>query len=666
VPQLRSLTAWAPLAALVAASALVRFLSAVDVAVPWIAPDEIVYAELGRTLYADGILGILGERTAFYSLVYPALVGLPLSLSNVDLGYTLLKALQAVVMSLAAVPVYLWGRELMSRWWALLAAALTLAVPGLAYTGLVMTEVAFYPIMALAAWAAARALAEPTLERQALLLGAIVLACATRLQAAVLVPALVTALGLKALFERSGRVIRGFVPTLAALGVLALAWSAWQLRGGGSWSQLFAAYQAAGESSYGVGRVLEFVAYHAGGLALMAAVFPVCALVLLALEAGRGRERSNEVRAFLALAVSLTAWLVVEVGVFASEHVGRLAERDLLAALPPLFLALALWLARGGPRPRVATIAVALGTAALALSLPLDDFVVEEGLQDSFTLIPLFRLHGAREALLYGGVAGAVVLFALLPRRLLFLLPALAALWLVFASAFASDEIVDRSRLTEAKLLGPEPRWVDAAAPGGGVAYLYDGDPYWNAVWEHVFWNRDIDRVYDLPGAKVPGPMPQRFVDLRDDGRLVADDGKAFPRYVVAASTFTFEGDRLAETRQEGTFQEGLVLWRLEGAPRIATSRAGIRPDGDIFGQARLVAYGCDQGAFELRLIAKDSRKVMLRLDGRTVQTLTFDDPSQTWGGAFAAPENPDGSCTFEIVSDGLLGSTLVEYRPRS
>ena len=65
-------------------------------------------------------------------------------------------------MSLAAVPAYLWARSLVSRSWALAAAALAVAVPGLTYSGLVMTEVLFYPLLVLAAWAAAEAIARPS------------------------------------------------------------------------------------------------------------------------------------------------------------------------------------------------------------------------------------------------------------------------------------------------------------------------------------------------------------------------------------------------------------------------------------------------------------------------------------------------------------------------
>ncbi len=81
---------------------------------PWIAADEQTYAELGRSLWQHGSLTVLGAPTGFYSLVYPALAGLPLSLSDRALGYDLLKALQALVMSLTAVPVYLWARTLMA------------------------------------------------------------------------------------------------------------------------------------------------------------------------------------------------------------------------------------------------------------------------------------------------------------------------------------------------------------------------------------------------------------------------------------------------------------------------------------------------------------------------------------------------------------------------
>src|SRR5262249_56526031 len=130
--------------------------------------------------------------------VVPAVVGLPLGIGDLTLGHSLLKALQALVMSLAAVPVFLWGRTLMATRWAVVAAVLTVALPGLAYSGLVMTEVVFYPVFVLAAWATAAVLASPTRGRQALLVGAVCLALATRLQSVVLLAAIATAFVLDA------------------------------------------------------------------------------------------------------------------------------------------------------------------------------------------------------------------------------------------------------------------------------------------------------------------------------------------------------------------------------------------------------------------------------------------------------------------------------------
>jgi len=221
------------LTAVVAVSCGLRTWAALEIPVPRVIPDEMVYGLVGQSLYHSGSLEILGGPTPFYSFVFPAFVGLPLSLSDLELGYALLKGLQALAMSLAAVAVYLWGRSLVSSRWALTAAALTLALPGLVYSGLVMTEVLFYPVLVLTAWAMARVLERPTLGRQALLLTAIAVAVLTRLQALVLLPVFVTAVGLDAAFARSIKTVRRVAPTLSLVVVVVVGWAAWHAAGGG-------------------------------------------------------------------------------------------------------------------------------------------------------------------------------------------------------------------------------------------------------------------------------------------------------------------------------------------------------------------------------------------------------------------------------------------------
>jgi hypothetical protein len=213
-------------------SATLHGLAASRVQGPWISPGETVYALLGQSLYRHGSLAILGGPTPFYSLVVPALVGPFLSLHDLGLGYSLLKPVLAVVMSLAAVPVYFWTRALAGRRWALVAAALAVAAPGLAYSGLVMSEVVFYPVVTLAAWTAARAIAVPTRGRAVVLALTVALALLTRLQALVLLPAVVGAVGLDAAFARGLARLRQTATVAASACVPVAAWFAFrQIRG---------------------------------------------------------------------------------------------------------------------------------------------------------------------------------------------------------------------------------------------------------------------------------------------------------------------------------------------------------------------------------------------------------------------------------------------------
>jgi hypothetical protein len=652
----------AALVALVLLSAGFRAWAARQVPVPWIAADEMIYGLLGFGLYHTGHLAILGGPTPFYSLLVPAFTGLPLSIGSFGFGYGLLKAVQAVAMSLAAVPVYLWGTRLVSPGRALLAAALTLAVPGLAYSGLVMTEVIFYPLLTLAAWALAAALVRPTPRAQALLVAATVVAASARLQALILLPVFAGALALHAALSRSTRTARALAPSLLVLCGLALAWFGWRLAAGRA---VLGGYAGVNQASYGAGEAAKFVLYHAGALLITTAVLPVCALLVLLVEALRRGERSEAARAYLAVAASLVVFFVIEVGVFASQHVGRLAERDLIALSPILFLGFALWLERGAPRRPAATVAVAVLALAAILSLPVKRLVVDAAAPDALTLVPFIRLLHASSAdtmeiVFFVGAGVAVALFALVPRRFVGLLPALLLACFVAASVSVSGYVADQAKAQQARFLGPDPGWVDHAATGP-TAYLYDGEPDWTGVWETIFWNPRIDRVLDLPGALVPGPLPQREVDVAPDGRF---DG---PRFVVASTTFTFFGTKLAEVRQVGIQQAGLDLWRLDPPARLSTATTGILADGQVAaGGATLRAYGCTRGDFVLTLLVKQPQTVDVMRNGDLFERLdlTTPPPDGVWRGRIPAVPQ-DGVCELELRPSGLLGTTVFLFERR-
>jgi hypothetical protein len=656
VRTLRAASALPWLGLLVGVSTLLRFWAATRIPTPWIAPDELIYAELSRSLWEHGTLHLLGRPTSFFSFVYPALAGGPLSLPNVHAGYTLLKALQALLVSLTAVPVYLWGRSFVSTRWALAAAALALAIPDLAYSGLILTDVALYPVLVLAAWAMAATLVRPTLARQGLLLAAIVFASATRLQAVVLAPAFVTAVGVKALLDRELRWAARLWPTGAGFAALGAGWAAYQLRNGGPATKLFGAYQAAGEVHYTLGDTLRFCLYHAADVVLFTGVAPVCALAVLLVV----RPAGAEARAYVATAASVTVWLVAEVGVFASRHVGHLAERNLFALAPILFLALALWLDRGAPRPAFATAAAVAGTLALVAYLPTSRFVSAATIPDALTLVPFHRLHVHTPGLnlrlvVLVVVALAAAAFVLVPR----LLPIALLLVFVSASVNVSRVVAAEAARVQPGTVGAQPRWIDAAAPGP-VAYLYTGDVYWNSVWESLFWNRRLDRVYDLLLAAVPGGIPQESLGPYEDGRLVDKFGHGPDvRYVVASDSLLFAGRRIADAGN------GISLWQVDRPWRLRQWVQNVRFDGTVERHAKVFVYACRGGALRMTLTASAAMSVSLRRNegpyGRLRLRPGFADTIEIP----AKARRPLGKhlCSFDLLTPASVKVTDLAFR---
>jgi hypothetical protein len=656
---------WLALGALVLVSTAFRAWAAVSVPVPWIMPDEAVYGLLGRSLYLHGSLEILGGPTPFYSLLVPALVGFPLSAFGLATGLDVLQGLQAFVMSLAAVPVYLWGRSLVSRGWALAAAALAVAVPGLTYSGLMMSEVLFYPLLVLAAWALAEAIARPTRMTQGLLVVAVLAVCATRVQAIVLLPVALTAAVVDGWLARSWANLRRLWPAAAVLGGLAVVWIAYRL---GSGSGTLGGYEVITTTSWSIGAAAKYVVYHLASVLILSGLFPVAAVAVLFVRAVRSGEPDPRVRAYLAVASSLTVWLVLEVGVFTSYYSDRIVERNLIGLGPVLFLGLVLWIDRGAPGSLLERAVVAGAAALVLVVLPVRRLVNDLGIHDSMSMVPLYKLVQASSpgtmltVYLVVGVAAAVA-FALLPRRAVRYVPAVLAVAAIAASAVAGKFVVDQAATQQRTFLGDKPRWIDRKTDGP-VAYLYDGEPSWNGVWETLFWNERIDRVYDLGDAEVPGPLPQTPAEVRPDGTLFVPPSARQPGdYAVVSTWATLAGEKVKGVKQEGLSQAGLRLWHVQRPLRFRDQISGLHVNGDIDGTntGRLNAYDCHNGTFRLTLIPKKPETIEIRVNGRLARRLTFGSAVPSWHGDFPV-NGRGGECTLEVTPTGLAGTTVFEF----
>ena len=434
-----------------------------------------------------------------------------------------------------------------------------------------MTEVVFYPVLVCAAWSLAAALESPTLRRQLLFVALLAVAVLTRTQAIVLVVGFAGAVSLEWLFARRVR-LRVFAPAVIAIAALIATRFATSAVTGGS---VLGGYDGA-DRGYAVGSALRYVVYHAGDLALLTGFLPFCAVGVLLAGAVAHGEDDPRLRAYLAVVTALACTFVIEVGVFASQNVHHLAERDLIALAPLFFLGFAVWLARGSGG-RVARAAVAAVAVLLVLLIPVGSFVTSVSLVDAFSLIPLHDLRGLTSspvtaAVLAVGVVAAAALFVFLPRRRVVVLPVVVGAALVGGSVAASRQVVAESNVQRALFAGPVRRWVDTAA-AAPTYYLYDQQTPANTAWQTLFWNRSITARL-RPAAVVPvrpGPAAGR-ADLAERtrahpgrraaaavvrGRLAAICARRAARRVLAAERRPrrlrrLEGREAAPGRERG------------------------------------------------------------------------------------------------------------------
>ena len=572
---------WLWLAGLYAVSVVVQLALGLRLVSPWIMVDEIVYSDMARSFASTGHFLIRGAH-AGYGVVYPLLISPAYAIFGpVSDAYRWARVIDALAMSSVAVPVYLLARRVVRPASALAAAALAVAIPSMVYVGTLMTENVFYPIFAWLALALVSMLERPTARRQVVVLALCALAFVTRAQTVALVAAVLTAPLLLAWIERGRpRRLSAFRPLYGLTALSAVVVVVVQVARGRSPAAILGNYSVTSNGGYHLWPAIKWIVLHVAELDLSLWVLPFAALIVLVANA---RHLDRTLRVFAAAATALSVWLVLEVAVFASQYSQRIEERNLFYLAPLFVVALLAWIERGQPKPSNATVAAAGLAAALPGAIPFLSLLNQNAQSDTIGLQPWWYV--GRPSVTVAVVLVSLALaaaFLWLPRRYAPVLPALVALGFLFT--WLPLELWTHSfpRLSQnavAQGIGPgDKSWIDdAVGRNAHVAVLWSGGNTY-AVWQNEFWNRSVDRVYDL-GSPMGGGLPSTRVALgladRASGILRDRSGRPLDvPYMLTTSSVALIGRKVASDPAKQ-----LVLYRPSNPVRLATRVTGLYPE---------------------------------------------------------------------------------------
>jgi hypothetical protein len=562
------------------------------VSTPRVHPDEHIYAGGGASLAEGEGLTLRGEE---YGLgpVYPVvLAGVLTVAQDRETAYAFYKVANALLFALAAIPIFLLARRLLSPWWSVGVAGLSLAIPSSMYVAVVMTESTAYLTYSLTVYAIVLALERPTVVRQLAVLGAVGLAYATRAQFAVLFGAyllgLVLCWAIRTDRPRVREALVGLWPSLAALALGLVVFLVKPLATGESPVDSIGAY-AVLFRGYDPFEILRWGLYHVADLEVYLAVVPLAVSpIVLWLLWGRARAGSERSAAFLTTFVTVNAAMLFVTAAFSSTEFGfdRLHDRNVFYLAPLWLIVLAVWLAEGLPRPLVATAIGAVLALALPLLLPFRYIAGDVGVD----VVPS-ALWARLEEQLTGEVVTArkllalllvalLVAVAVLPRRLRWVFPAVLLASFAVTAVLAWERIADAE---ENKVFagGYDKSWIDDRLPDDARVtklYLDSAACPTSALTRHAlylteFFNARVERAAYIDDS-IPDGLPIERVDVGPGGQLIRDDGTP----LVADYVYTQPGLALAGEKVASGTSADLVLWRIGGPVTVP----GARTNADL------------------------------------------------------------------------------------
>jgi Dolichyl-phosphate-mannose-protein mannosyltransferase len=561
------------LTGIVGASFLIRLLVAFAHATPLYFPDEYIYASISRSLAEHGRPLIRTSPAHFPALLEP-LAAAPFWLfHDPALAYRLTQAENALVMSLAAIPVYLLARRLgLGGGLSLVAAALAVASPDLFFASFVLADPLAYPLVLTTLYVAVRALSRPSRGAQIAFVVLAGLTALTRIQYALL-PIVFVAGAIAVERGSIRRALRNFrltwgifVAPLAGLVVLGP-------------NRVLGYYNSVVDLHVRPGAIVHWIATDSM-LLVYCAGWVLVPGALIALAYALLRPRSREEAAFAGVTAGLALILFAETSMYASNGSPRFQERYFMGLLPLVLPWFGLYLKRARPA-RLVTCLVAVVLLALSARIPLAPYSVANNKQDSPFLLGAFRLEHtfgvANGSLVIAGVAALLsVLAAAIVWR-----PRLAVLALVFslslaAAASAGSVSFDRNtaQTIRADFLPADAGWVDHAGLRH-VLLVHTPATLHARSLEQLFWNRSVEDVLYFSRASQIDAFGNRRVKAAPDGRLVSDGKTVRAPLLISnyAVRMRLRGAKLVAR------ERGYELWRPTGTPRLALFVGGLYHD---------------------------------------------------------------------------------------
>lgn len=573
------------LAALVGLSTIIRAGIGLTVPSPWILPDEVVYSELAKSIAGGARPSVRNVPVFGWGEVYPTLIS-PAWVLFDDLftAYHAALVINSLVMSTAAIPAYLLARLFVSRGSSILVAAMTVLIPSMAYTAVVMTENACYPVFVLALYLVARTIRRPTIANQVLVLIGVTALAFTRIQGIALLAAYLGAIGLyPALGPRAARLayVRRYVFTagvVLTVPFLPVAFSV--ARGDGVFGWLGS--RSGTFDAFHPGEIPRWLLYLAAALILYVAVAPVAAT---AITMGRGFSHgaSERIRLFTAVGLpTIVAVLVSVAFVSASldvDGVENLNERYVFYLVPLFFVGLALWIQDQLPRPALWAWLVAAVCVASTMLLPIDELSYNAEFQ-AVSLLPwvALSLSAAGLAVVVGAFAGLCGCLWLVCRRdrggRLWLV---VGLWMTISSVVAVIQMAHPAGYFARSFAGLEPSWVDRAVPDGTEVQVIwnqsrakpspDQFYFWLAVTE-VF-NKSVTDVHRIGSPTYYEVfLPTLPTSVGRNRSLQNADGRPLTAEFALVTCRTPIEGRLVAHAPRG----GLRLVEVRGTVRVSTA----------------------------------------------------------------------------------------------